>query len=156
MGTVNAQLLEHVEIQFEEWRAHLHVAAVVLGYAVAPAVLEELFFRGFLFSALRNAGTPRTAIVGSALFFGVFHLIGQVVSVEAGVVSTLLGLLLGWLSWRTGTIVPGMILHALHNSCLVLLAYYKPVLIEEGWFDPGQPRVPVAVLLVAVPAVCWR
>ena len=148
-----------VQGQFERWRG-LSVVALVLCQAVAPAVLEELFFRGYLFSALWAAGTARTAIVGSALFFGLFHLIGaQVLVVEWGVTSTLLGLLLGWLSWRTGSVVPGMILHALHNSCLLLLAYYEPVLVREGWIAQGQETVPVLWLVVAgigcVLAAAW-
>src|SRR5262249_56297190 len=98
--------------------------AVVLCLGVIPAVLEELFFRGYLFSALCAASPPRTAIVVSALLFGLFHLVGPLLIVERGVTSTLLGLLLGWLAWRTGSVVPGMILHALHNTSLLLLAYY--------------------------------
>jgi ABC-2 type transport system permease protein/sodium transport system permease protein len=148
LGTLNEYLLERVELSFQRWR-ELPVVAVVLCSAVVPAVLEEFFFRGYLFSALRSAGTVRAAIVGSAIFFGLFHLVGQVVSVEAGVVSTLLGLVLGWLSWRAGSIVPGMILHALHNASLILLAYYKPALIRAGWFHAGQTRLPVALLLAA-------
>ena len=148
LGTLNEHLLARVEGGFQRWR-ELPVVVVVLCSAVVPAVLEEFFFRGYLFSALRGAGTVRTAIVGSAIFFGLFHLFGQVVSVEAGVVSTLLGLILGLLSWQGGSIVPGMILHSLHNTSLVLLAYYKPVLIRAGWFDPQQAHLPPLLLLAA-------
>jgi ABC-2 type transport system permease protein/sodium transport system permease protein len=130
LGTFTQQAPQGLAELLEQWR-QVPVAALVLCYAVVPAVLEEFFFRGYLFSALRSAGTARTAIVGSAIFFGLFHLIGPVVLIERGVVSTLLGLLLGWLSWRAGTIVPGMILHALHNSSLLLLASYNPPFIEK-------------------------
>ena len=54
---------------------------------------------------------------------------------------SLLGLLLGWLAWRTGSIVPGMILHALHNSALMLLGYYKQDLLASGWLQEAD-RLP--------------
>jgi ABC-2 type transport system permease protein/sodium transport system permease protein len=125
----------------------LPAVVVVLGAGVLPAVLEELFFRGYLFSALRAASSPRTAVVASAVLFGLFHLVGEVIVVERGVASTLLGLLLGWLCWKTGSVVPGMILHALHNSCLLLLAYYQPELLAAGWLETSQAGVPVPWLL---------
>jgi ABC-2 type transport system permease protein/sodium transport system permease protein len=134
LGTFTEQAPHGLAELLQQWR-QVPVAAIVVCYAVVPAVLEEFFFRGYLFSALRSAGTARTAIVGSAIFFGLFHLIGPLVLVERGVISTLLGLLLGWLSWRAGSIVPGMILHVLHNSSLMLLAYYNPPFIEK--LGPG-------------------
>jgi ABC-2 type transport system permease protein/sodium transport system permease protein len=40
---------------------------------------------------------------------------------------------LGWVCWRTGSVLPGVLLHALHNSCIVLLGYYQPEwAAEEG------------------------
>jgi sodium transport system permease protein len=127
------------------WRG-VHPVVVVLCLAVIPAMLEELFFRGYLFSALCAASPPRTAIVVSALLFGLFHLVGPLLIVERGVTSTLLGLLLGWLAWRTGSVVPGMILHALHNTSLLLLAYYD----TSAWLDPNATRLPIQWVLASV------
>src|SRR5439155_17889203 len=90
-----------------------------------------------------------TAIVTSAIFFGLFHLVGQMVVVEAGVASTLLGLLLGWLAWRTGSVVPGMILHAVHNSSVILLGLYKQDLLASGWLQESS-RLPPSWILASV------
>ncbi len=153
LATLNEQLLPRVEVALSRLR-ELSPVVVVFGAAVVPAVVEELFFRGYLFSAL--CGTPRrgggagTAVVGSAVLFGLFHLVGhQVLIVEWGVTATLLGLLLGWLSWKTGSVVPGMILHALHNGCVILLGYYKPELVRAGWIGPQQRTAPESWLLAA-------
>jgi membrane protease YdiL (CAAX protease family) len=40
-----------------------------------------------------------------------------------------LGLVLGILAWASGSIWPSVVLHAMHNASLVLLAYYEPTLI---------------------------
>ncbi|MBI1913842.1 MAG: ABC transporter permease subunit [Planctomycetes bacterium] len=149
LTSVSEKSLQEVEERIRQWREELPVWVVVLCMAVVPAVLEELFFRGYLFSALRAAGPPRTAIVTSAIFFGLFHLVGHVVVVERGVVSTLLGLLLGWLAWRTGSVVPGMILHAIHNSVLILLGLYKRDLLASGWLQESS-RLPPSWILASV------
>ena len=57
---------------------------------------------------------------------------------KLGVVSGMLALaalgsMIGWPAWRTGSVVPGLILHEIHNSCLILLLYYKYELIAAGW-----------------------
>jgi ABC-2 type transport system permease protein/sodium transport system permease protein len=148
LTSVSEKYLVAVEERFRQWRAELPVWLVVLCMAVVPAVLEELFFRGYLFSALCAAGSPRATIMTSAVFFGLFHLVGQLVVIEAGVASTLLGLLLGWLAWRTGSVIPGMILHALHNSALILLALYKRDLLAASWFQESS-RLPLWWILTS-------
>src|SRR5262249_22766849 len=77
-----------------------------------------------------------------------FHLVDQqLVIVERAISSTLLGLMLGWLSWRTGSVVPGIILHATHNGCLLLLLYFQPQLIQSGWLQSGDAALPMPCLL---------
>jgi ABC-2 type transport system permease protein/sodium transport system permease protein len=122
------------------------VLVVCLG--VIPAVFEELFFRGFLLGALLRAMRPRSAILASAAFFGLFHLVDQqLVIIERAVSSTLLGLVLGWLAQRSGSVLPGMILHATHNGCLLLLLYFQPQLIESGWMPAGDAPLPLSYLV---------
>jgi sodium transport system permease protein len=79
--------------------------------AVVPAICEELFFRGFLLNGLRSTLRTVPAIIISACVFGAFHFLIFRFFVTAG-----LGLLLGWLCWRSRSIFPAMIAHALHNA----------------------------------------
>jgi membrane protease YdiL (CAAX protease family) len=60
----------------------------------------------------------RWAIVGSAMMFAVFHNVWP-----SQIALFVLGLILGWLAYRTQNLVPGIVLHALFNlvACLVLL-----------------------------------
>src|SRR5438067_120028 len=66
VSTRTDRLLDRMTGMFPTWRL-LPPAVVVLALGVIPAVFEELFFRGFLFSALRSAVPPRTAIVLSSI-----------------------------------------------------------------------------------------
>src|SRR5262249_12071340 len=91
--TLRAEHLERMSEVLAAWR-RLPPAAVVLALAVVPAVLEELFFRGYLFSALGGEGEhPQTAILGTAGLFALFHLlVSGTLAVERLPPSLLLGL----------------------------------------------------------------
>jgi ABC-2 type transport system permease protein/sodium transport system permease protein len=115
------------------------VAAVL----AAQGVFEELFFRGYLFSALRSAGGGAAAVGVSALLFGLFHLVADGFAVDRWLISTLLGLVLGWLCLRSGSVLPGMLLHACHNGVLAALPYYQR--------DLGLTEAEVAAGLLPVP-----
>jgi ABC-2 type transport system permease protein/sodium transport system permease protein len=109
------------------------LVAILLAMAIVPAVFEEAFFRGYLFTALRSAGNAWTAIVVSALTFGLFHaIVPNPLASERLVSSALTGLVLGWVRWRTGSILPGTVLHVCHNGLLMLLTYYEPQLAARG------------------------
>ncbi|WP_437715581.1 ABC transporter permease subunit/CPBP intramembrane protease [Sorangium sp. So ce448] len=93
---------------------------VLLLVAVTPAVCEELLFRGLVYAGLRRAG-PAVAIGGSALLFGLAH-----GSVYRLLPTFSLGLALGYARHRTGSVLPGALLHALNNGLAVSLLYFKP------------------------------
>src|SRR5262249_4731010 len=111
---------------------------------------EELFFRGFLFSALRGRTGPVTTVLVSAALFGLFHsfsFLGQVVT------SALLGVVLGWVCWQTGSVLPGMIIHACHNSLVFLASKYQVEIRQRGWFDLNAAHLPAAWLACALVGV---
>ncbi len=82
-----------------------------LAFAVAPAICEEVAFRGFLLSGFLNGGRQRLAIVLSALTFGIIHMIPQQVLNAA-----LLGLVIGLIAVRTRSLYPGVAFHLVYNS----------------------------------------
>ncbi|MFC1536039.1 lysostaphin resistance A-like protein [Candidatus Neomarinimicrobiota bacterium] len=83
---------------------------------VAPLV-EEMLFRGFLQKVLEESWEDITkAILVTSLFFALVHLSPYWI-----VQIYLLGMLLGYLSWRTNSIIPGIILHGLNNGFAVAL-----------------------------------
>ncbi len=83
--------------------------------AVTPAICEELFFRGVVMSGLRRLG-QWPAIGISSLLFAVAH-----ASIYRLLPTFVLGVLLGFLVWKTGSILTGMVVHALNNGIAATL-----------------------------------
>lgn len=91
----------------------LHTMPVVLSACLIIPIEEEILFRGFLLSGLRDVISPVPAVVLSAAFFGCMHETQAIFPVFA------LGCILGWLRLRTGSIFPSMLVHALHNTLML-------------------------------------
>jgi membrane protease YdiL (CAAX protease family) len=113
------------------------VPAVLLlfaGLVIAAPLCEELMFRGYIQSAYERL-RPTAAIIFVALLFSVFHL-------------SLLGLppripvalALGYVVWRSGSLWPGVVLHAANNLLAV-------VVLGVAGLQPGLlERLPVGTL----------
>ena len=94
-----------------------------IALCVLPAVTEELFFRGALQGLLRPCGSA-AAIFGPALLFSLLHL-----DAIQGLTALVCGVFLGWLAERSGSILPGMLLHFVNNClafCNLYLRLYAP------------------------------
>ena len=79
-------------------------------------IVEELVFRGVGFSLLRRFGVP-VAIAGTAVAFALAHGL-----VQGFPILLVFGLGLAWLRWKTGSIVPGIAVHASFNALSLILA----------------------------------
>lgn len=101
------------------------VQLLAVALVVAP-VAEELFFRGLLLGALcRYTGRGWVSIVVSAVAFGCVH--GQPQDILPLVT---MGVLLGYLRLRGGTLWPCMVLHALFNARTMTFAILAPELLN--------------------------
>lgn len=86
--------------------------AGALFVVVSGPIIEEIGFRGLLLDGLlKTQCRPWVAILISAVAFGLVHGLWA-----PFVTATLFGLLAGWLYWRTGSIIPGIIIHIANNS----------------------------------------
>jgi sodium transport system permease protein len=102
----------------------------LLAFAVAPAVCEELAFRGFILSGMQRSGRTWLPIILSSVAFGVVHMIPQQVFN-----AILLGIVLGILAVRSGSLIPGVVFHLLFNGTQVILARVDAAQLEQG---PGK------------------
>jgi membrane protease YdiL (CAAX protease family) len=93
----------------------LALAVLVIG-GLAP-VGEELFFRGFMLTRLRQVWRAGPAIVVTALAFGLIH--GEWVH---GLLATGIGLYLGLVTVRSGSVIPAVICHVANNTASVVLS----------------------------------
>jgi sodium transport system permease protein len=123
--------------------------AQLLGFlivaAIIPAVCEEIAFRGMIQNGLRRSFGASSAIIGSGFLFALLHLnpwnfIGL----------WTFGCLLAYLTERSGSIRPAIVVHALNNS-LALLVYAAQG--QEPWERPLEllpwyVTVPAAAVLI--------
>ena len=130
-----------------------------LGYIVvgllAPLV-EEVVFRGAILRALLKWNQNHWLCIAiSAALFGLSHF-----NPAQTPHAFLAGLLLGWMYYRTGSIVPGVVVHWVNNS--VAYAMYNISKAAYGTGDPtmaqmfGEQRVALAVLFslcILIPAI---
>ena len=104
---------------------------VALGIMVPFA--EEIVFRGAIQRVLQNALGERNrwiAIVVSALIFGIIHF-----NLAQGLHAFLIGLLLGWLYSKTGSILPGFVFHWVNNTVAYLMFNLMPQMNDGKLID---------------------
>ena len=99
-------------------------AVTLLRGTLLAALAEELLFRGVLFGWLRGRLPAWPTIVLTATLWTAMHA-GLVVALPYVLIQ---GLGLGWLRERTGSVIPGIAFHALHNTVLFIA-----VSVLVGW-----------------------
>jgi hypothetical protein len=128
-GLLPASLLRTFDVTRIFARPPLELAVLVGAATLLAPLCEELAFRGHLLSALRLRRRPAAAIGLTALAFAALHL--DPVRFPGLIV---LGALYGWLTWRSGSVWPAVLAHAVNNAAATALA-----LAWRGEEARGQP-----------------
>ena len=126
--------LENVlENQFEGL-THTFLGALTISL-LAP-VLEEVMFRGAIQGYLtRKLGNPWLAMAIAALVFGVYHM--NPVQV---VYASMFGFILGWMYYRTGSIMSVIVGHVLNNSIATLTMLMFGTATESEMMEEILPQ----------------
>jgi membrane protease YdiL (CAAX protease family) len=116
---------------------------VALLVCVAAPIAEELFFRGFCFTALRRKVGVIAGAVLTGVIFGAIHAgsADAVFLVPLGVFGALLCLLYH----RSGSLVPCIVLHALNNALALG--------VSQGWEAPQVIGVMIGATAVVLALV---
>ena len=131
-------LLEQLDVEMSESTQHMfeQIMSTPVGYVaiglLAP-LAEEMVFRGAILRVLLKVFDRRwhwLPIVISAVLFGAVH--GNMAQFLHAM---LLGLLLGWLYYRTDSIVPGVVLHWVNNSIAYVIFNLLPQATEGKLID---------------------
>lgn len=123
-----------------------HPAGFIAVGLIAP-LAEEIVFRGAILKTLLKGFGPWVAIPVSALIFAIAHF-NPAQMPHAFIV----GLLLGWMYMRTGSIALGVVYHWVNNTIAFTLCYLMP--------DPDLPLIVVfngsetRVLTAVVSSLC--
>ena len=117
----------------------------VLSIALLAPILEEMLFRGAIEGRLlRSMSNPWQAITISSLIFGVVHMNPAQIPF-----AFLLGMMFGWLYWRTGSLLPGIVGHVFNNSvAAVNMMIYGDATLEEQMQSPAEMWTWAALALV--------
>jgi membrane protease YdiL (CAAX protease family) len=99
----------------------LTVASLCVLVTVAAPIAEEIFFRGYFFTALRNWRGVGVAAAITGVTFGAVHISSYVDHFNAVAAIAVAGLMvfggaLCLLYWHTGSLLPCFAVHALNNS----------------------------------------
>ena len=101
---------------------------------VVPSVCEELLFRGYVQRLLERSWGVFAAILLGGILFALFHIrLTQVIPLAC------IGMLLGWLVWRSGSIIPAMAGHLTNNGGAVLVAYLFSDYVSEQMMQTELP-----------------
>lgn len=121
--------------------------------AVFTPFAEEFTFRGAIEGALLKTTRPWTAILVSALIFGLMH-----INPIQVVFSFALGILLGWLYYKTNSLIPGILAHFINNACgfltLMLSDETTPRTTEEFLGKPLTYSLMLASVILFIVLLC--
>ena len=111
-----------------------NIVGVFLVMAVTPAVCEEMMFRGLIYNSMKARYRVSVALGVVAVLFGIYHM-----SLVKFIPTGLLGLVLCYVAYKTGSIYPSMMMHFINNALSVIVSYYPekiekifPVLYKES------------------------
>lgn len=106
---------------------------------------EEVIFRGAVERRLLQKNwNPWFAIVISALLFAVVHF-----NYAQAVTATVIGIFMGWVYYRTRSIWPTVLIHAVNNTVASLLVLVAPgTMANENFVPPLTIGIPLIVLSI--------
>lgn len=138
IGMVLLAFIFHQSIDFESIRIEidekLHVTKttfvfVGLYITLVNSLLEELFFRGFIFLTLHKAGGKKLAMWFSAILFGCYHMAmfqtwfppALVLLCVVGLVAV--GLFFNWINLRTKTFLNSWLVHIIADAAIMIIGF---------------------------------
>ncbi|MES2617275.1 MAG: CPBP family intramembrane glutamic endopeptidase [Bacteroidota bacterium] len=141
----NKQLLENMLMM--NGPKDLIVNILIVG--LAPALFEEIFFRGTLQKlAIHFFDHAHIGIFITAFIFTAVHL-----NAEQFIPMLFLALVLGYTCYYTKSIWPSIILHFFNNSFAVIINYYKDKSTAAQQLVEDSYQPPVAIVVISFIAI---
>jgi membrane protease YdiL (CAAX protease family) len=127
----------------------LGVTFNIIMLAVVPAVCEELLFRGYAQRQFERGVGVAGGVLCSGIIFGLYHLrLSQALPLSA------LGIYLAYLTWRTGSLWPAVLIHFANNAFSVLAANYAAQQPDLDAQALETMQVPWYILIPSAVAFC--
>jgi membrane protease YdiL (CAAX protease family) len=112
-----------------------------LGVVIIAAISEEILFRGFLQVSLEKKGDITRAVILSSVTWTIIH-----VNPYWAIQIFITGVIIGFLAWRTNSVFPSMIVHAVNNFISLLFINH---IFEESmdWYYLNDHISPVVLVI---------
>lgn len=136
MGDMWDSILASMEIEEKKYPVYF----AILFCLIVP-IVEEIIGRGIVLKGLLGRYKPSTAILFSALLFGITHW-----NIPQFVNATLIGLLLGFVYYKTHSLIACILLHSLQNANSYLCDYLT---------FPDSVNIGIGVFLMLLGGIFW-
>lgn len=121
---------------------------IISGAVIVAAVAEELLFRGFLQVALERKGDVTRAVILTSLTWTLIHQ-NPYWAVEIFII----GIFIGFLAWRTDSLIPPITVHMV-NNLLAVIFLNMDLESSMDWYTWGDHVSPL-LLVIAVGLLWW-
>jgi membrane protease YdiL (CAAX protease family) len=121
----------------------------LLSVSIFAPLFEEWLCRGLVLRGLLQKKSPAVAISLSALFFAVLHM-----NPWQAVPAFILGLLFGYVYYRTGSSKLTMLMHCVNNTFAVIFSKIPQFKDAESFLDVMSPWA-YACIFIACAAFTW-
>ncbi len=132
-------------------------AEIIVSMIIIPAVCEEFLFRGIIMSEYRQYGTANAVII-SAICFAVMHF-----SLKNFVIYLFAGLVLGFVSAVTRSLIPSIAIHILSNTLSIYAsdAFLRVTVVKNGAYFIGFLLISLTALafilmMSRVESICYK
>ncbi|MCI0514676.1 CPBP family intramembrane metalloprotease [candidate division KSB1 bacterium] len=116
---------------------------MVLFAVIVAGLFEEMLFRGFVQQGLERSKLQIPgAIIITSIFFMFCHIPWWWIQ------TLLFAAILGVMAWRSNSILPGAIIHALNNGISILFSNQEPQ--QYRWLMPEKHIAPAWLILAAI------
>lgn len=134
-----SESLKEMSAIFRDLGTGMFAFVIAFAIGITPAICEEILFRGYIQTRLTKALPVPVGIFIASSLFAVYHMDPvHIVAVFP------LGLYLGWVSYRSGSLFPAMMGHFVNNFLSVLMVVFAP----EA--EPDVLALPAAVTALSV------
>ena len=140
LGTIlpSEWILESLQVRMSEAQVQMfeQIMGKPMGYiaiGILAPIAEEMCFRGAILRKLLTMFPKRQhwiAIAVSAVLFALAHF-----NVVQSLHAFLIGLLLGWLYYRTDSILPGIVFHWINNTVAYVMFNIMPQMADGKLID---------------------
>jgi uncharacterized protein len=134
------QIMEQFKQLFDELYKYLlssssplELIFVVVIIALIPAISEEFLFRGLVQRSIEKSTSPMRAAVITGIIFGAYHF-----NPFSTIPLIAIGIFLGFLTMRTGSIWTSVIAHFVNNFLACLTVYFH---LDDDYVGFGEASV---------------